>query len=75
MRIMLWVLEETFHCKKIEHKNLLIAEASYSQGVNSSIYLNDTAAIKELDNYMLNGYFGQLVWKTDIMKSGVAHLN
>ncbi|MBK6730187.1 MAG: hypothetical protein IPG60_04195 [Bacteroidetes bacterium] len=54
--------------KRLNTKNLLIAEASYSQGVNSSIYLNDTAAIKELDNYMLNGYFGQLVWKTDIMK-------
>lgn len=54
--------------KQLGLKNRLIAEASYSQGVNSSVYLNDSAAVKELNDYQLEGYLGQLLWKTDIDK-------
>lgn len=54
--------------KRLNPKNLLIAEASYSQAFNSNVYLSDTSVTKDLDNYHLDGYFGQVLWKTDLKK-------
>ncbi|MBC8173827.1 MAG: hypothetical protein H7X71_07975 [Chitinophagales bacterium] len=55
--------------QNVSTKTKLIVEGEYIQAINLADYAADTTALKDIADFNLSGYFGQVLFKIDIDKS------
>jgi hypothetical protein len=54
--------------QKLSEKLFLIAEGEYIQGPNILLYASSTDSVKNIDDFMMNGYFAQGLLRFHILK-------